>query len=160
MVGVGLLVASRLVSLPIEVARAMSGVVGVALVMRDASIVQFHLPQVRRQVPRSVFGKNPYSAAVSTGLRLGMGVFTKVPSSSPYFLAVAVVLLVDSTSVPLMAGLGFGIGRGLMPVARYLSQSDSRWDDEFRRREARLVPITTFGIVVGIMALAVNPHPL
>lgn len=88
-------------------------VLGGVLVLRDLDMVELPLPQNRRQVPQSVFYRGIAHASARFGFELGTGVRTYVPTSAPYALASAIVLLDLGTGLATLAGLGFGLGRGM-----------------------------------------------
>lgn len=87
------------------------------------------LPQRARQIPREVFDAPPHIAAWRFGVELGLGFRTYVTSDAAYLLAGAVVLLWPDPALAAAAGVGFGVGRGLMPTARAFSQAPERWDE-------------------------------
>lgn len=97
-------------------------------ILRDLRILRFPLPQSQRQVPRSVFRKGSTIAAAQFGFELGTGLRTYLPSTQPHLLALGVWLLASGYLEALLAGLGFGLGRGLMVLGRYVTRSCDDWD--------------------------------
>lgn len=107
--------------------------------LRDAGVVRLELPQNTRQVPRSVFDKGALRSTFQFGLELGTGVRTYISQSAPYVLAVSILLLSSSGVEALAAGLGFGTGRAVMPILRYLSRDREVWDNSL----GRLLPVVS-----------------
>lgn len=99
-----------------------------AAILRDLRVFRFPLPQSHRQVPRSVFRRGSTVAAAQFGFELGTGLRTYLPSTQPYLLALAVWLLASEYQDALLAGVGFGLGRGLMALWRYATRPCDGWD--------------------------------
>ena len=102
-------------------------------ILRDLGIVHLDLPQNRRQVPRTVFSRGVQRAALQFGFELGTGVRTYVPTTVPYLVALAVLLVRPGLLLSVLAGLGFGLGRALGLLARFWSGEDESWDLRFDR---------------------------
>lgn len=113
---------SRPTKLWILVAAALIGVA------RDARIVRFPLPQNRRLVPQTVFGRGRIRGPLQFGFEMGTGLRTYISSTAPYVLALAVPLLARSIGAALLAGAGFGLGRSVLPWSRQASKDGSVWD--------------------------------
>ena len=80
----------------------------------------FTLPEARRQIPAQVFGGNLVRGAYRFGFELATGVRTYAPSAAPYVLLLTVLLLRPSLGLALAMGAGFGAGRAVPIVARFL----------------------------------------
>jgi hypothetical protein len=78
------------------------------------------LPEARRQIPAQVFGGDLVRGAYRFGFELATGVRTYAPSAAPYVLLLTVLLLRPSLGLALAMGAGFGAGRAVPIVARFL----------------------------------------
>jgi len=124
------LVAAR----PDRLALGLVAAVAVAATAREIGLVRFALPQNRRQVPQSVFYKGRQAAALQFGFEMGTGVMTYTTTAAPYVAAAMLLMAEGSWQLPIVTGVGFGLGRAMMPLSRYLSGTDDAWDDRLRRR--------------------------
>lgn len=123
--------------------------VGVIAVLRDLGVVRLRLPQNARQIPQDVLRAGPIRGAVQFGMELGTGMRTYVSASTPYLLALAVLLAGQRWQAAVLAGLGFGVGRAASPLIRYLSGEGDGWD---ARLGVRLRLITVAGSVTATVA--------
>jgi len=124
----------------------------VAAVLRDMGIVSFWLPQNARQVPQEVFAFGRERGALQFGYEMGTGVRTYVTSTAPFVVLLGVVLLANGSFVALGAGVGFGLGRALMPLARYLSEQRLAWDAVLATQLRWIVPVSTAVSSIGVLA--------
>lgn len=122
------LVAAR----PDALALAVVVAVAVAATAREIGILHFPLPQRRRQVPQSVFHNARHAAALQFGLEMGTGVMTYTTAAAPYVLATMLLMISGSWQFAVVTGVGFGFGRAMMPLARYVSGVGDSWDDRLR----------------------------
>ncbi len=121
--------------------------------LRDIGVVRFPLPQNARQVPQEVLRRSITRGALQFGFELGTGVRTYVSATTPYVLAAALLLVTSDTggiAVAVLAGVGFGAGRALTPLARYVSGRQTDWDDALR---SRLRVITIGGALASATCL-------
>lgn len=134
----------------------VGAVVSVVLgaVARDLGLISLRLPEHRRQIPEAVFDRGILTASLQFGFELGTGVRTYLSASAPYVLAAAVFLISDSFVTAVAVGIGFGLGRALMPVLRALSEEGDSWDGLLARRLPILTPVTTGA--TGMAALAIS----
>lgn len=123
-----------------------------AAVLRDAGVINFWLPQNERQVPQEVFVPGRFRGALRFGYEMGTGVRTYMTSTAPFVVLFGVVLLGNGRIVALAAGLGFGLGRALMPLSRYLSQARESWDAALVAQLPWIVPASTLACSVGVIA--------
>jgi hypothetical protein len=130
-----------------------AAIVAVAVLgpLRELGLVRLRLPQNARQIPQDVLRRNLRRGAAQFGFELGTGVRTYVSSSAPYVLAAALLLAGQRPYVPLLAGIGFGVGRALTPLARLASGDGDRWDADLR---LRLRAITVTGCATLVVAFA------
>jgi hypothetical protein len=110
---------------------------------RETGLVRFALPQNRRQVPQSVFYKGSRVAALQFGFEMGTGVMTYTTAAAPFVAAAMLLLANGSWLLPVVTGVGFGLGRAMMPLSRYLSATDDAWDDRLRRRTMLIAAVCT-----------------
>lgn len=127
---------------------------GVTAVLRDARVLNLRLPQNARQVPQSVFDAGLSTAAIRFGFDLGTGLRTYLTATTPYLLAVSVLLLAHQPWwSALLAGVGFGLGRVVMPLARSFSE-DSSWDDHLSRSLRWATPVGTALCTAAVLLAA------
>lgn len=108
-----------------------AGILGLAVItatFRDLHILSLALPQSERQVPRSVFRRGSIVVAAQFGFELGTGLRTYMPSTLPYVLALCIWFLAPGYGEALAGGIGFGVGRGLMALWRYVARAGDVWD--------------------------------
>lgn len=86
-----------------------------------------NLPQNRRLVPQDVIRRADVEGPLQFGFEMGTGVRTFMPTALPHALVVIVVLL-GGLGPGILAGLGFGLGRALMPIARVRHGDPAGWD--------------------------------
>lgn len=123
----------------------------VAAILRDLGVVSFWLPQNERQVPQEVFAFGRARGAFQFGYELGTGVRTYVTSTAPFVVLLGVILFADGGLVALAAGFGFGLGRAVMPLARYLSDQRHAWDARLESQLQWIVPMSTALCAVGVI---------
>lgn len=138
--------------LPSVWAAALVAAFAVAAILRDMGVVSFWLPQNARQVPQEVFAFGRSRGALQFGYEMGTGVRTYVTSAAPFVVLVGVILLADGGLVAVVAGVGFGLGRAVMPFARYLSEHRHSWDAQLKSQLRWIVPASTFICSIGVLA--------
>ena len=126
-----------------------------AVLLREAGVWSFRLPENRRLVPDTVFRLGRHLGPLQFGLEMGTGARTYLPSGLPYVAAIAVAL---TASVPaaLCAGAGFGLGRALMTTANLRYDGENGWDGEWRAHGLELMFLTGAAFVVPLAAVAVT----
>ena len=85
------------------------------------------LPQNRRAVPQTVIPESNTSGPLQFGFEMGTGLRTFMPTALPHALLLAVALVGD-IGTAVLAGLGFGLGRALMPLTRARAAAPRDWD--------------------------------
>ncbi|TDC58394.1 hypothetical protein E1281_01770 [Actinomadura sp. KC345] len=95
-------------------------------VARESGLIRIPLPQNARQIPPEVLQTRLRRGSLQFGFELGTGVRTYVSSTSPYVLALALLLSVPALSAALLTGAAFGAGRALSAVLAYLARDDHR----------------------------------
>lgn len=121
-------------------------------VARDNGILRTPLPQLSRQVPRSIFTRGPWIASLQFGFEMGTGFLTYVTSTVPYLLLVAIIVSGTPYVLALLAGVGFGLGRAVVPYLRLASNQGERWDNLVPCRESVLVRCCS-GVAFGLILL-------
>jgi hypothetical protein len=153
-VATALVVAGSLIRLPIpEIARvAIVGAFLVAVVLREFKVVDFWLPQKKRQIPESVFRLGRHAGPFQFGLEMGTGMRTYLPGGLPYVAGLAVLLLA-SVPAALAAGAGFGLGRSLMTASNLRYSDDNSWDDEWLANGRRLSLLLGSAFVAALLVV-------
>ncbi|MEV4665061.1 hypothetical protein AB0J85_24305 [Micromonospora echinofusca] len=141
-------------SAPLPVPWRYAGIVAVAVLglLREVGVVPIRLPQNARQVPQDVLQRSLRRGALQFGFEMGTGVRTYVSASAPYVLAVAVLLGGQRLHVAMLAGIGFGVGRAMTPLARRAAGTGDRWDADLRVR-IRTITVTAGAVLVAAVGL-------
>ncbi|MGK5518199.1 hypothetical protein ACSNN9_02470 [Micromonospora sp. URMC 107] len=141
-------------SAPLPVPWRYAGIVAVAVLglFREVGLVSIRLPQNARQVPQDVLQRSLRRGALQFGFEMGTGVRTYVSASAPYVLAVALLLGGQRLHVAMLAGIGFGVGRALTPLARRAAGTGDRWDADLRVR-IRAITVTAGVVLVAALGL-------
>lgn len=87
---------------------------------------------------------------------MGTGVRTYVTSTAPYFVLLALVLLVASPPLAVGIGASFGLGRALMAVERSLSFDGREWDQRLGARVAWVAPACSSSSALALAWAAAN----
>lgn len=138
---------------PDALAAVTVAAVGTVAVARELGLIEFQLPQNRRQVPQTVFYKGRYVAPLQFGFEMGTGVRTYTTAAAPYVLAMTLLMVGGSWLLAIAAGVGFGSGRALMPLSRYLGDEDA-WDDTLAAHAKSIGTVCTVACVVAALLLA------
>lgn len=123
---------------------------GLVAILRDLHLVDLPLPERTALVPRSVFEPGLPRGALRFGIELGVGFRTRLPSTIPYVLALAVLLGVPDVRQVVFLAFGFAAGRGSAVVGRAVSRDGQRWDTAMAASE---IPIARWGSVTATAAL-------
>jgi len=103
-------------------------VVAIAAASRDAGI-DIRLPETQRQIASGVFDRGSHRGLALFGLQLGTGVLTYTSAGAPYVAAAGLLLAGPSYVGALLVGVGFGLGRLLVPVSQSLGPVDlEQWN--------------------------------
>lgn len=129
--------------------------VTVLVVVRDANLYPVRLPQNHRQVRQSVLHMPGSAGALMFGFELGTGVRTYLTGAAPY-IAVTAAILADGGVMlhALLVGVGFGLGRGLVPIVRWLHDDADAWDSWIRRYGERTLPVSS-ALATALVAVAI-----
>lgn len=132
--------AGLLVSLPV--------IVGYELAGRPLG-----LPQARRAVPQTVIARWRVEGPLQFGFEMGTGVRTFMPTALPHALLVTLVLA-GAPGPGLVAGVGFGAGRALMPLVRSRHPDPRAFDTALLRRLRDIGRICAVGFALaGVVVL-------
>ncbi|MEU5882349.1 hypothetical protein [Spirillospora sp. NPDC047279] len=112
--------------LPETVRAAAILVVAAAGAARELGLVTIPLPQNARQIPQEVLRVRLRRGAAQFGFELGTGVRTYVSASSPYVLALALLLSHQGPAATILTGTAFGAGRALSAALTYWSRDPDR----------------------------------
>ena len=126
----------------------------VAVLLKEARIARFGLPEARRLVPESVFRLGRHLGPLAFGIEMGTGARTYLPSALPYGAAVAVLLLA-SPAAALGAGAGFGVGRALMTMSNLRYGPDNDWDEQWLRHRRQLASMLALAFTAALVAVIV-----
>lgn len=123
----------------------------VAALLRDTGLIRLPLPERKRLVPEHVLRRGWLRASLQFGFEMGTGLRTYIPASSPYVVAIALVVLGPGLVATLATAIGFGIGRATVPWLRLAARNQDRWDtsiDLLARAGAH-----ASGVAVGVIFL-------
>lgn len=101
------------------------------LAHRELGVIRFPLPQSRWQVPREWLRMMPPPiAALTYGTALGVGVLTRI-NTSTFYAVLAWTLLMGTPSLGAIVFAAFGLGR-LLPVVLLVATGRNDWDRTVR----------------------------
>jgi hypothetical protein len=115
----------------VAIAVAMSLVVLAA----DRGLGGLRLPETRRQIPPTVIAAGRPAGAWRFGAIYGSGLLTYLPNAAPHLLVVWLALTATAPTI-LLAGVGFGLGRGLPLLARSVSTDRLAFQHSLERTAA------------------------
>jgi hypothetical protein len=133
------------------------GLTALLVLLRDIGLVAVPFPQSRRQVRQSVLGMQPSSGALMFGFEMGTGARTYMTGAAPYIVVVGALVADGHGPVPgVLTGVGFGLGRGLIPLARKLHSNEHIWDTWTYKYAKRTLPVmsalATTALIVGLIS--------
>lgn len=140
--------------LPSAIAMVLLALFAFIAILRDFDLISLKLPENRRLIPESLFREHPYRSASQFGFELGTGMRTYVSSTSPYLIAAAVLLLQPGFIEAVLVGVGFGVGRSLMILGRYMSTDRIRWDAALAERVGLLRRTAVTVCAAAVLMLA------
>lgn len=141
---------------PLLVAIALIGTTTAVVLATDVGQAGCRLPENRRQVRQRVLRMEPSVGALMFGFELGTGVRTFLTGKAPYIILVAAVLATTHGPVAAMlVGLGFGLGRGLVPLDRAMSYEVDAWDSCSRQHGQHAIPVLAALLTGGVAVAAV-----
>jgi hypothetical protein len=112
------------------------------------------LPQNRRLVPPEITSYDRRDGSFQFGVEMGTGMRTFLPTALPFCLAITIVLI---GSIPwgLTAGIGFALGRSLMPLVRQSRSDPRQWDEALvvRLRVVTMLSAASYAVAsIGVFA--------
>lgn len=122
--------------------------------LRDIGVLRFELPQLKRQVPQSIFRKEAAFSALQFGFELGTGVLTYVTSTLVYVMILALLLLAPPLASVVAVGAGFGLGRAALPALRLAGSTGEEWDGRLLRRIRWILPGLSVAVCLTTLLLA------
>lgn len=128
--------------------------VGLLLLLRDCRMLEYRLPENRRQVPQTIYRLPSTVGDFVFGFELGTGVRTFLPASAPYIACLTVVLFAQSIYPGITVGSAFGLSRGVVAVDRMVRRHRGRWDTTLKQLSPRL-PLVGFPLVVTFAVWAI-----
>lgn len=93
---------------------------------RELGLVTIPLPQNARQIPQEVLQLRLRQGSLQFGFELGTGVRTYVSASTPYVLALGLLLSHQDLLPTVLAGTAFGAGRALSAALTLWSRDPDR----------------------------------
>lgn len=123
-------------------------------VLRDLRVLNFWLPENRRQVRQTIRNQSPYIGAMIFGFEMGTGVRTYITGTAPYLVSLAILLMSTGVTPGLFAGVGFGLSRGLVIVDRVLYSDREIWDQKMSKAKSWW-PIFGLGYVTVLMGILI-----
>ncbi|MBW8482178.1 hypothetical protein [Actinomadura parmotrematis] len=135
-------------------------VVAVAVLgaLREFGLVRLPLPQNARQIPQEVLQTRLRRGTLQFGFELGTGVRTYVSASTPYVLALGLLLSHQGPLPSLLAGLAFGAGRALSAALTLWSRDPDR-DAAIAARLPWITRLTALTLPTALALLALHPLP-
>ncbi|MEV4257908.1 hypothetical protein AB0J52_32505, partial [Spirillospora sp. NPDC049652] len=122
---------------------------------REAGLVRLPLPQNSRQIPQEVLMHRLRTGSLQFGFEMGTGVRTYVSASSPYVLALGLLLAHMSGPATLLAGVAFGVGRALSAALTYWARDPGR-DAVIAARMTWVRNITALSVLAAVTLLLVG----
>lgn len=125
---------------------------GIVMMVTAASpwLLRMRYAQNRRQVPEAVRNRGPRVGAFQFGFEMGTASRTFMPTTMPHVVLVG-LLLVVSMPTAVAVGIGFGLGRALVPLLRSYNQYDLEWTEAFDRWGKATWFGTTVCALVGLL---------
>lgn len=138
---------------PSHVVLVLYGAFAVVVVVAELMGRRLPLPQNARQVPRSIVFDDPRWGPLQFGFEMGTGVRTFVPTGLPHLLALGLIL-VAPWDAALLAGVGFGLGRGFMSTSRTKSGDVGWWDIRYQRTRRLNVAVLSLVALASAVSIA------
>jgi hypothetical protein len=140
--------------LPDPARHALFALVAVPVLLREAGLVRFPVPQNARLVPEDVQHLRRWGA-LQFGFEMGTGMRTYSPSALPHLVLVAALLVVPLPAAFVLAA-GFALGRFTMPLMSNAWSDDGSWTAVWARAERVVRPLLaltcTGSLVIAMLA--------
>ncbi|KAB2346601.1 hypothetical protein [Actinomadura rudentiformis] len=120
---------------------------------RELGLVAIPLPQNARQIPQEVLRFRLRQGTLQFGFELGTGVRTYVSASTPYVLALGLLLSHQALLPTVLAGTAFGAGRALSAALTLWSRDPDR-GATIAARMTWIKNVTATTILAALAALA------
>jgi len=118
---------------------------------REAGLITIPLPQNARQIPQEVLQFRLRRGSLQFGFELGTGVRTYVSASTPYVLALGLLLSRQGIAATAIVGTAFGAGRALSAALTLWSRDPDR-DAAIAARMTWIKNLTAFA-ALGSLAI-------
>jgi hypothetical protein len=112
--------------LPPDSRTALIIVIAAAGAARELGLMTIPLPQNARQIPQEVLQLRLRRGSLQFGFELGTGVRTYVSASTPYVLALGLLLSRQDLLPTVLTGTAFGAGRALSAALTLWSRDPDR----------------------------------
>jgi hypothetical protein len=136
--------------LPAPVRWVLFGLLALPVLLREAGLLRFPVPQNARLVPEDVQHLREWGA-LQFGFEMGTGMRTYSPSALPHLALLAVVLVVPFPAAFALAA-GFAVGRLAMPLMSNAWSRDGAWTELWSRSEHVVRPLLALTCVGAIAA--------
>ncbi|PZG55519.1 hypothetical protein C1I98_03190 [Spongiactinospora gelatinilytica] len=123
-----------------------------AVLLREAGVLRFAVPENRRLVPEHVVLRGPVAGALQFGFEMGTGMRTYSPSALPHLLLAALLLAVPPAGA-LAAATGFAAARWAAAAATVAHDGSTRggsWDARWRTAHRPLALATALATVISL----------
>lgn len=117
----------------------------------DLHLWDLRLPGAMRQVPETVMRDRPIAGPMQFGFEMGTGARTYMTAGAPIAVAAAMLLGLPGPLTCVAMGATFGVARGLVPTAMWMSANREMWFD----RLDRYADQGTYATITAIVPLVV-----
>ncbi len=138
---------------PAPVRWAVFGMVALPVLLREAGVLRFPVPQNARLVPEDVQHLREWGA-LQFGFEMGTGMRTYSPSALPHLALLAVVLVVPFPAAFAVAA-GFAVGRLAMPLMSNAWSHDGAWTELWSRSEPMVRPLLALTAIGTLAAVSI-----
>jgi hypothetical protein len=136
--------------LPAPVRWVLFGAAALVVVVREAGIVSFRVPENARLVPERVQHLREWGAW-QFGFEMGTGMRTYSPSALPHLALLAAMLVVPFPAAFALAA-GFAAGRLAMPLMSNAWSDDGEWTAVWSRAEPVVRPVLALACAGSLVA--------
>jgi len=122
--------------LPVPLRYALAIALSLVVLAAERGYGGLRLPQSERQIPPQVVAARRASSAWRFALLYGTGIFTFLPTAVPHVIVIWLALVATATPTILLAGVAFGVGRGVPLLARALATDRTSFQRALERTAA------------------------
>lgn len=135
---------------PAPIRWGLFGLLAAPVLLREAGLLRFPVPQNARLVPEDVQHLRQWGA-LQFGFEMGTGMRTYSPSALPHLALLATVLVVPFPAAFVVAA-GFAGGRLAMPLLSNAWSTDGAWTDQWLRSAGVVRPLLALTCVGTFVA--------